>query len=521
MDSIRGLNRQRAFFSLWLGLLGAGGAGCPGSPAPVPSTETETGPARLVLSVSTTALTEDEPLRLVGILVDPSQRDRLTGGELVSSDGALRYGSFQPAADGSYQLDLSWAALHQVAPIRFASEEQRSLRAIFTDSQGATTTRDLTVRLYCKGVGVSACDGHCLAGGASCGGGKLCVAGVCGPGCYINQVLQPPQSLDPIETCHSCEPATAQLRWTDKPDGSSCGGTATCTAGRCSQQTPRIPIDITDNITSVWGSGPKDMYLVTFGGLILRTNNGWGSYSNVTPTGSVNPLRGVWAKGPSEVYAVGNFGTIYHTVNGGATWAQPSSGGTSILWGVWGAGASVYVVGNFGVMLKSSDGGATFGPQSIPTAETLRAVWGSDENNVVAVGDNGAVIHTSNGGASWSAVSAGVSTTFYALFGTSATNLYASGTNGTLMRSTNGGQSWTVFPSLGASVGTVRAVWGSGPDNVFGSCSTGAVFRTRDGGQSFSPVDTGGTTNSLNAIWGAAGSEGYAVGNSGSIVRLQ
>jgi hypothetical protein len=71
------------------------------------------------------------------------------------------------------------------------------------------------------------------ANGTSCGGGKLCLGGSCTLGCQINGGTWPATVLNPANACQSCQPATSTTSWSDVPDGTACGTGVVCEDGTC------------------------------------------------------------------------------------------------------------------------------------------------------------------------------------------------------------------------------------------------------------------------------------------------
>ena len=90
-------------------------------------------------------------------------------------------------------------------------------------------------------------------------------------------------------------------------------------------------------------------------------------------------LFGIWASGPTDVWAVGINGTVLH-FDGGPTglWTTvPISGTqpTATLTGVWGASsADVWIVGQGGLILHGSASGVTAEPSG--TTADLAGIWG-------------------------------------------------------------------------------------------------------------------------------------------------
>ncbi len=108
-----------------------------------------------------------------------------------------------------------------------------------------------------------------------------------------------------------------------------------------------------------------------------------------------NWFLGIWGSGPDDIYAVGQPGLIYHW--NGTAWSREESGVDVALTDVWGPGdGSVYVTGHEGVILRKSGGGWT--RLESGTAEDLFSV-GEYQGQIMASGREGALRRLS--GSSW------------------------------------------------------------------------------------------------------------------------
>lgn len=116
----------------------------------------------------------------------------VSGGALSDASGAL-YGALPaPSAAGESALRLSWSELGAVASIHFGvgESEDRTFRAEFSDSTGATASAELVLRLDCANAAYGACDGACFAlnrdddhcgtcGNACADDARGCIDGAC------------------------------------------------------------------------------------------------------------------------------------------------------------------------------------------------------------------------------------------------------------------------------------------------------------------------------------------------------
>lgn len=117
----------------------------------------EGAPRIIDLAISNTIATPSNPLVISAIVTDPDGIDDLIGGTLKSPSGAT-YGAFQTAAaEGSYQLTLSWNQLNAVQPIVFEQPIPRDLVAEFYDQAGNKVQRSLNISLACDNGNEAAC----------------------------------------------------------------------------------------------------------------------------------------------------------------------------------------------------------------------------------------------------------------------------------------------------------------------------------------------------------------------------
>jgi len=68
------------------------------------------------------------------------------------------------------------------------------------------------------------------ADGISCGGGKVCSAGLCSAGCWIASAFWFSTAPNPANACQDCEPGKSTTAWSSRASGVSCSGTDYCTS---------------------------------------------------------------------------------------------------------------------------------------------------------------------------------------------------------------------------------------------------------------------------------------------------
>ena len=71
-----------------------------------------------------------------------------------------------------------------------------------------------------------------LPAGTQCAAGSVC-AGSCQPGCYVDGVFRAPDTVDPSSSCRKCDPGQQTRSWSNVADGTGCGGGMVCLGGLC------------------------------------------------------------------------------------------------------------------------------------------------------------------------------------------------------------------------------------------------------------------------------------------------
>ena len=135
---------------------------------------TGSGPRFITFNTNVRRITEGQTVRFTAVVTDPDGIDDLIGGTLRDAPSSSTYGSFTTsAAEGSYQLELTWAQINEVRAIAFTDELERTFEAEFFDVAGNRTTQSIAVTLYCDdGPLAGACNGDCrsFATTTNCGG---------------------------------------------------------------------------------------------------------------------------------------------------------------------------------------------------------------------------------------------------------------------------------------------------------------------------------------------------------------
>lgn len=256
-----------------------------------------------------------------------------------------------------------------------------------------------------------------------------------------------------------------------------------------------------DQLTSVWASGPTDVYVA--GNWIYRTTD---RAANWTPAtfATMNPttVNSIWGSSATDVYAGGAGSRVWRStgnLNFVSLTVSPTLSGAAI--DIWGSvnGADVFVAGSSGTsaqymmkvssdktevtslngtnqfpqlfltsvctssgggvvfaaasylsgnIFKSTDGGVTFGSAVFSNAnKTISGLWCSaDGQTIVGVGSGGQIVRSTNGGTSFGDESVPTTGTLNSVHGVSASELWAVGSGG-LIYHYQSGIGWTAQSS--------------------------------------------------------------------------
>jgi photosystem II stability/assembly factor-like uncharacterized protein len=228
-------------------------------------------------------------------------------------------------------------------------------------------------------------------------------------------------------------------------------------------------------------------------------SSGW-QWGNPLPQG--NTVRAMSLSGATG-YAAGDFGTLLKTTDGGSSWSGLSMGTFQGLSVVQALDADTVVAGGGCVARRSVDGGASFTAIRFSSVETgckvgLRDLsFVSRDAGYLLLAD-GSVFATTDGGTQFSprtAVpetrAAGGSAEPGAIAFLDARSGYAS-SGGRLFQTLDGGTSWRLVASDGRAI---HAIWFADAAHGFAIGNSGLVLRSDDGGTTWTPKDLGVAAN--------------------------
>ncbi|HUS31553.1 MAG TPA: hypothetical protein VMZ53_23770 [Kofleriaceae bacterium] len=269
-------------------------------------------------------------------------------------------------------------------------------------------------------------------------------------------------------------------------------------------------------LTSVWGSGPKDVWFVGGDNEDIDTAqifhyDGARITEHETPAG-LNSLSYVWGTGPNDVwsYAIGE----QFTHNEGTGWRRPQTGDVAPAffhpWDIYGASpTSIWIVGdNFDDGITVRYNGTNLVAVTPTFPDLLYAVTGSGPNDVWAVGQSGIVVHSTNG-SSWTEITPRpFSTDLFAAWSPGPNKLIACG-NGVVIEFD--GQDWS-----GHSIdGSCSGIWGSAPNDVW---AVGSHIWHYDG-TTWTQLPSSPAPDGLFEIWGSGKNDVWAAGRNGAVVH--
>jgi hypothetical protein len=159
-----------------------------------------------------------------------------------------------------------------------------------------------------------------------------------------------------------------------------------------------------NDLRSIWGSGPNDVFAVGEYGTIQHYDG-----QQWTGTRSFWGLYGVWGSSSTDVYAVGgnyssdDLSSVSIRHYDGNEWREIRRGGTTNLRSIWGVNDSRFAVGEDGAIWSLDNG--EWEETQTPGYAHLRDVWGSSSTNVFAVGYLGTILRYN--GSVWTTMQSG------------------------------------------------------------------------------------------------------------------
>lgn len=173
------------------------------------------------------------------------------------------------------------------------------------------------------------------------------------------------------------------------------------------------------NHRALWGTSASDIYAV--GGDILHFD---GATWQGTGPGS---FYDVWGSSPRDVFVVGENGIVLHF--DGRGWSELNLGAATTgdpLYGIWGTSAgNVFAVGGTGQTVILRFDGRSWVRMTTGASVAIRDVWGTSPADVYAVTFNGSVLRFD--GAMWTEIASFVDFFASAIWGTSPSDIFVVG----------------------------------------------------------------------------------------------
>ncbi len=279
------------------------------------------------------------------------------------------------------------------------------------------------------------------------------------------------------------------------------------------------PSGTTQNLYGVFGLAPNNVVVVGDNGTILGWNGtSWAAQSS----GTTKTLRAVTVPTGSKNYTVAGLGgTVLG--NTGQGWSPATASSTMDFYGTGGTSdTAIYVVGTGGTALKGSLSGGFTSLSTLPSGiagKQLNAVTAQVNNGssseFLIVGNGGYTLRWTSFG-TWDETPTGSANFYGAWYGNH--RIVAVGDTSTIVSRTYNGVYWPGWQTETSPVANTsfRAVWGAAETDMYIVGDSGTILHWD--GSSWS-TSTSHTTVNLHAVWGTDGNNIYAVGDMGTILH--
>lgn len=284
----------------------------------------------------------------------------------------------------------------------------------------------------------------------------------------------------------------------------------------------RVDVGTEHHLYDVWGSAADDLYVVgsSAGTGIFKTGVAFHyDGSSWAKTDAPVVLSSVWGTGPEDVWAVGPEGTVVHY--DGTEWSQARGGMGRSLEGLHGfSNGTVYAAGGSIVLRNGGSGWEV----AVAVEESPHyAIWGESDNDFFVVGGGmNYIMRVRNGAWSRHAVPGGWGS-YRGVWGSSSSDVFVGGSR--IMHFDGAG--WTVMLGADAEF-EVTDVWGSSPTDVYVVQDRIDPRMLHYDGTDWSPVGLPevewgeGAMGQpyLNGLWGSSTTDIFAVGGPGAILHF-
>lgn len=255
-------------------------------------------------------------------------------------------------------------------------------------------------------------------------------------------------------------------------------------------------------------------------GVIYRTTDGGGSWTNVTPTGTQGEMNDVFCTSASEAWVVGTKGVILHTTNTGQDWTgyqMPVNDSTPTLYSVqFTSETEGWVSGSNGALLHTVNRGVSWDIGTALAGSYLYDLQFVSPDEAWAVGEDGIVVHTINGADTWTQVNPGpLSVGCRAVFFRTATDGWIVGQGGTILHTTDGGTTWSPYkPTTDEQLNGIAVI----DSNTAVAVGVTQMARTTNGGNTWTTATVHPLIN-LNDVAMGTAQIGWAVAKDGKVTK--
>lgn len=262
-------------------------------------------------------------------------------------------------------------------------------------------------------------------------------------------------------------------------------------------------------------------YAVGWNYRIIKTTDGWATYSAVSHNFSASYMEGVVFNTAGVLVGCGWQGTLATSNDGAVTWVDKVPNAVD-LWKASILDANTwFIAGDKGNVLKTVDGGQTLIKKKIPGFDDiLYACYFKNENEGWVSGKTvGKIYRTVDGGDTWtSSTIAGFSSTksYYDIYFVNDNLGYAIGVGGKVAKTLDGGVTWnTTGDNINTAHNLYCTYWKSETNGYAGS-GTGLLYITTNGGVTWSSITVGASAN-IRDIWFRTPMNGVLVKENGEI----
>ena len=318
------------------------------------------------------------------------------------------------------------------------------------------------------------------------------------------------------ETSSSDGGADAQSDDSQTADAATdAGGIEQDTASPKEVLTPRS-LRFTDNFTSLWGSGPDNIWWVGSKGRVLHYN---GSVLLPRDAGTDKDLYSVWGRGPKDVWVAGD-GVVLH-YNGNQWIDRTPAEFKSVVFRAVHApidNSTLLIGGDDGIILRVLESGKIV-KENTNSALKIRSIRAIGIGNVWAVGDKGQALRLSGG--TWSSVPLPkANEDLHGLANSPDGRLYTVGIDGFVAATEN--KVWEATLTNDPKSRDLFGVWAVSEKEAWAVGKDGALIHHI--GTKWNLRDIDGTymkTKTFRAVWGQAKEPlyAYAIGDGGAGIR--